>query len=204
MSRPVPPRRHRPVRRTRAGPRTHPHTASPAGAVERRAAGHDEQVVDALVTFSRFAVPQIRRSSTSSTPWPATAGCNSSASGPRPPPGQPGPRRSPREVLRKKISLMLGARIDDDTVIVHPSRARPGQADVAQDRLAGRGSGRLRRRRGPPDQPGAGRLGSCATTSRWQPTLVLGGRLGCGGAAVRRRQDHRRAAAMARPAAPPR
>jgi DNA excision repair protein ERCC-3 len=50
------------------------------------------------------------------------------------------------EVLRnKKIAPMLGARIDDDTVIVHASE-RGGSSRCAQDRLAGRGSGRVRRR----------------------------------------------------------
>ena len=104
--------------------------------------------------------------STSSTRWTATAGC----SWPTHPVHGLVLHRLDRavleEVLRhKKIAPMLGARIDDDTVVVHPSRARPAQAGAAQGRLAGRGPGRLRRRRGAPDRRWPRTAGSCATTS---------------------------------------
>ena len=51
---------YRAVRRVGAGARARSHVPHhAAGVVECRAAGHDaEQVVDALVSFSRYAVPQ--------------------------------------------------------------------------------------------------------------------------------------------------
>ena len=97
--------------------------------------------------------------STSSTRWAATAGCSWSTT-----------RRTAwcwsrwtarcwrRCCASKKIAPMLGARIDDDTVHRAPVRARPAQAGAAQARLAGRGPGRLRRRRGAPDRAARGRL----------------------------------------------
>ena len=47
-----------------------------------------------------------------------------------------------------------------------PVRARPAQAGAAQARLAGRGPGRLRRRRGARDRAARGRLGAALRTSR--------------------------------------
>lgn len=87
-----------------------------------RAAGHDaEQVVDALVTFSRYAVPQpllvdivdtmARYGRLQLVKDPAHGLTLVSLD-----------RAVLEEVLRnKKIAPMLGARLDDDTVIVHPS-----------------------------------------------------------------------------------
>ena len=93
------------------------------------------------------------------------------------------------EVLRnKKIAPMLGARIDDDTVIVHPSeRGRIKQMLLkigwpAED-LAGYVDGESAS-----DQPRAGRLASARLPGDGR-RLVLGGRLRCGGAAVRCGQD---------------
>src|ERR1700743_3511431 len=93
----------------------HTYRLTPLGLWNARAAGHDaEQVVDALVRFSRYAVPHA--------------------------------------LLVDVADTMdrYGRRA--------PVRRWPAQAGAAQGRLAGRGSGRLRRRRGPPDRPEPGRL----------------------------------------------
>lgn len=90
--------------------------------MERGAAGHDaEQVVDALVTFSRYAVPQpllvdivdtmARYGRLQLVKHPAHGLTLVSLD-----------RAVLEEVLRhKKIAPMFGARIDDDTIQVHPS-----------------------------------------------------------------------------------
>src|SRR5258707_6371471 len=87
-----------------------------------RAAGHDaEQVVDALVRFSRYAVPQPllvdivdtmgRYGRLQLVKSPVHGLVLVSLD-----------RAVLEEILRqKKISPLLGARIDDDTVVVHPS-----------------------------------------------------------------------------------
>ena len=150
----------------RAPEHIHTYRITPLALWNARAAGHDaEQVVDALVSFSRYAVPQpllvdivdtmARYGRLQLVKHPAHGLV----------PGQPRPRRARGGAAQQEDRPMLGARVDDDTVDRAPQRARPGQADAAQDRLAGRGPGRLRRRRGPPDQPRAGRLAACATTS---------------------------------------
>lgn len=60
----------------RAPEHVHTYRITPLALWNARAAGHDaEQVVDALVSYSRYAVPQ-PCSSTSSTPWPATDDCS--------------------------------------------------------------------------------------------------------------------------------
>src|SRR6476620_6046686 len=87
----------------------HTYRLTPLGLWNARAAGHDaEQVVDALVRYSRYAVPHALLVDVADTMDRAVL----------------------EEVLRqKKIAPMLGARIDDDTVAVHPSeRGRLKQA----------------------------------------------------------------------------
>ena len=60
----------------RAPEHVHTYRVTPLALWNARAAGHDaEQVVDALVRFSRYAVPQPFWS-TSSTQWAATGGCS--------------------------------------------------------------------------------------------------------------------------------
>ncbi len=93
------------------------------------------------------------------------------------------------EVLRnKKIAPMLGARIDDDTVVVHPSeRGRVKQMLLkigwpAED-LAGYVNGEAH-----PISLRPGRLGAAGLPAAGHG-LVLGGRLRRGGTSVRRRQD---------------
>ena len=61
----------------RAPEHVHTYRITPLALWNARAAGHDaEQVVDALVSASRATRCRSRCSSTSSTRWPATAGCN--------------------------------------------------------------------------------------------------------------------------------
>ncbi|MCW1959293.1 MAG: helicase-associated domain-containing protein, partial [Mycobacterium sp.] len=106
----------------RAPEHVHTYRITPLALWNARAAGHDaEQVVDALVTFSRYAVPQpllvdivdtmARYGRLQLVKHPAHGLCLLSLD-----------RAVLEEVLRnKKITPMLGARIDNDTVIVHPS-----------------------------------------------------------------------------------
>jgi len=106
----------------RAPEHVHTYRVTPLALWNARAAGHDaEQVVDALVTFSRFAVPQPllvdivdtmgRYGRLQLVKNPAHGLTLASLD-----------RAVLAEVMRnKKIAPMLGARIDDDTVIVHPS-----------------------------------------------------------------------------------
>ncbi|MEU4666474.1 DNA repair helicase XPB [Amycolatopsis sp. NPDC023774] len=114
----------------RAPEHVHTYRITPLALWNARAAGHDaEQVVDALTTYSRFPVPQPllidvvdvmgRFGRLQITNHPAHGLVMSTTD-----------RAVLEEVSRhKKISPMLGARIDEDTVIVHPSeRGRLKQA----------------------------------------------------------------------------
>lgn len=106
----------------RAPEHVHTYRVTPLALWNARAAGHDaEQVVDALVSFSRYAVPQpllvdivdtmARYGRLQLVKHPAHGLTLVSLD-----------RAVLEEVLRhKKIAPMLGARIDDDTVVVHPS-----------------------------------------------------------------------------------
>ncbi|SHE78573.1 DNA repair helicase XPB [Streptoalloteichus hindustanus] len=114
----------------RAPEHVHMYRVTPLALWNARAAGHDaEQVVDALVRFSRYPVPQPllvdvvdtmgRFGRLQLVNHPAHGLVMSSLD-----------RAVLEEVLRnKKISPMLGGRLDDDTVLVHPSeRGRLKQA----------------------------------------------------------------------------
>lgn len=106
----------------RAPEHVHTYRITPLALWNARAAGHDaEQVVDALVSYSRYAVPQpllvdivdtmARYGRLQLVKNPAHGLTLVSLD-----------RAVLEEVLRnKKIAPMLGARIDDDTVVVHPS-----------------------------------------------------------------------------------
>ncbi|WP_066908749.1 DNA repair helicase XPB [Millisia brevis] len=106
----------------RAPEHVHTYRVTPLALWNARAAGHDaEQVVDALVRYSRFAVPQpllvdvvdtmARYGRLQLVKNPAHGLTLVSFD-----------RAVLEEVLRnKKISPMLGARVDEDTVVVHPS-----------------------------------------------------------------------------------
>ncbi len=114
----------------RAPEHVHTYRVTPLALWNARAAGHDaEQVVDALVRFSRYAVPQpllvdvvdamSRYGRLQLVHDPAHGLVLVSMD-----------RAVLEEVLRnRKITPMLGARVDDDTVLVHPSeRGRLKQA----------------------------------------------------------------------------
>ena len=106
----------------RAPEHVHTYRVTPLALWNARAAGHDaEQVVDALVTYSRYAVPQAllmdvvetmgRYGRLQLSNHPAHGLVMATTD-----------RAVLTEVLRnKKIAPMIGNRIDDDTVIVHPS-----------------------------------------------------------------------------------
>jgi DNA excision repair protein ERCC-3 len=108
----------------------HTYRLTPLGLWNARAAGHDaEQVVDALVRYSRYPVPHALLVDVADTmdrygrlqliKHPTHGLVLVSID-----------RAVLEEVLRqKKIAPMLGQRIDDDTVVVHPSeRGRLKQA----------------------------------------------------------------------------
>ncbi|MEV7037248.1 DNA repair helicase XPB [Amycolatopsis sp. NPDC051061] len=114
----------------RAPEHVHTYRITPLALWNARAAGHDaEQVVDALTTYSRFPVPQPllidvvdvmgRFGRLQIAHHPAHGLVMSTTD-----------RAVLTEVSRnKKISPMLGAKIDEDTVLVHPSeRGRLKQA----------------------------------------------------------------------------
>ncbi len=114
----------------RAPEHVHTYRVTPLALWNARAAGHDaEQVVDALVRFSRYAVPQpllvdvvdtmSRYGRLQLMHHPVHGLVLASLD-----------RAVLEEVLRhRKISPMLGARVDEDTVLVHPSeRGRLKQA----------------------------------------------------------------------------
>src|SRR3984893_8494734 len=106
----------------RAPEHIHTYRLTPLALWDARPAGHDaEQVVDGLVTYSRYAVPQAllvdivdtmaRYGRLQLVKDPAHGLTLVSLD-----------RAVLEEVLRnKKITPMTGARIDDDTVVVHPS-----------------------------------------------------------------------------------
>jgi DNA excision repair protein ERCC-3 len=106
----------------RAPEHVHTYRVTPLALWNARAAGHDaEQVVDALVRYSRYAVPQPllvdivdtmgRYGRLQLTNSPVHGLVLIALD-----------RAVLEEVLRqKKIAPLLGARVDDDTVVVHPS-----------------------------------------------------------------------------------
>ncbi|MGH3887807.1 MAG: DNA repair helicase XPB [Pseudonocardiaceae bacterium] len=114
----------------RAPEHVHTYRVTPLALWNARAAGHDaEQVVDALVRFSRYAVPQpllvdvvdtMSRYGRLQLVHHPTHGLALMSLD----------RAVLEEVLRhRKIAPMLGTRVDGDTVLVHPSeRGRLKQA----------------------------------------------------------------------------
>ncbi len=106
----------------RAPEHVHTYRVTPLALWNARAAGHDaEQVVDALVRFSRYAVPQPLLVDVVDTMgrYGRLQLVNSPVHGLV---MVALDRAVLAEVLRqKKITPLLGAQVDDDTVIVHPS-----------------------------------------------------------------------------------
>src|ERR1700750_1019451 len=100
----------------------HTYRLTPLGLWNARAAGHDaEQVVDTLLEYSRYAVPHALLVDVAET----MARYGRLRLEKHPVHGlvlASNDRPVLEEVLRaKKVAGMLGARIDDDTVVVHPS-----------------------------------------------------------------------------------
>ena len=100
----------------------HTYRLTPLGLWNARAAGHDaEQVVDTLLEFSRYAVPHALLVDVAET----MARYGRLRLEKHPVHGLvlvSNDRPVLEEVLRaKKVAGMVGARIDDDTVVVHPS-----------------------------------------------------------------------------------
>ena len=108
----------------------HTYRLTPLGLWNARAAGHDaEQVIDVLLKYSRYAVPHALLVDVADTmdrygrlqlvKYPAYGLALVSRD-----------RAVLEEVVRqKKIAPMLGARVDEDTILVHPSeRGRLKQA----------------------------------------------------------------------------
>ncbi|SDO86409.1 DNA repair helicase XPB [Lentzea jiangxiensis] len=106
----------------RAPEHVHTYRVTPLALWNARAAGHDaEQVVDALVRFSRYPVPQPLLVDVVDTMsrFGRLVLANNPAHGLV---LHSNDRAVLEEVLRnKKIAPMFGARIDDDTVVVHAS-----------------------------------------------------------------------------------
>ena len=112
---------HRSIRRARALEHIHTYRLSSLGLWNARAAGHDaEQVVDALLRFSRYPVPSSLLVEVADTmdrygrlrieKHPAGLILASSD------------RPVLTEVLRSaKVKGLVGAQLDPDTVAVHPS-----------------------------------------------------------------------------------
>ncbi len=170
----------------------HTYRLTPLGLWNARAAGHDaEQVVDTLLEYSRYSVPHALLVDVAET----MARYGRLRLEKHPVHGLvlvSNDRPVLEEVLRaKKVAGMMGARIDADTVAVHPSRARQPQAGAAQDRLAGRGLRRVRRRRGARDR--ARRVGLVdAAVPEGGRRVVLARRLRRRRPPLRCRQDHGR------------
>ena len=106
----------------RAPEHVHTYRVTPLGLWNARAAGHDaEQVVDTLLRYSRYAVPHALLVDVAETM--ARYGRLQLVA--HPTHGlvlQTVDRPVLEEVLRsKKIQPLVGARIDDDSVVVHPS-----------------------------------------------------------------------------------
>ena len=155
----------------RAPEHVHTYRITPLALWNARAAGHDaEQVVDALVSYSRYAVPQPLLVDIVDTMARYGRLQLVKTPGARPDAGEPRSRGARGGAAQQEDRADAGRPHRRRHRHRAPQRARPGQADAAQDRLARRGSRRLRRRRGAPDQPARRTAGSCAITSSWPPT----------------------------------
>ena len=167
----------------------HTYRLTPLGLWNARAAGHDaEQVVDTLLEFSRYAVPHALLVDVAET----MARYGRLRLEKHPTHGLvlvSNDRPVLEEVLRaKKIAGMLGDAHRRRHRRRARLRARQPQAGAAQDRLAGRGLRRLRRRRGAPDRAGRDRVAPARLPAR-RRRVVLARRVRRGRAPLRRRQD---------------
>jgi DNA excision repair protein ERCC-3 len=106
----------------RAPEHVHTYRLTPLGLWNARAAGHDaEQVIDVLLRYSRYAVPHALLIDVAETMgrYGRLRLLNHPSHGLV---LESSDRAVLEEVLRsKKVQPLVGARIDDDTVVVHPS-----------------------------------------------------------------------------------
>ena len=188
----------------RAPEHIHTYRLTPLGLWNARAAGHDaEQVVDTLLTYSRYPVPtsllvdvadtmdrygrlRIEKHPTHGLVLVSTdrPGADRGAAQRQ---GQGAGRRPARRGHRDRA----------------PERARAPQAGAAQARLAGRGPGRLRRRRGARHRPRPERLGAAAVPEAGRG-LLLARRFRCRRPALRGGEDRSSAPPRWRRPRPPR
>ena len=171
--------------------------------VERPRGGHDaEQVVDALVTFSRYAVPQpllvgivdtmARYGRLQLVKHPAHGLTLVSLD----------PSVSPKCCGNKNHSRCWARRSTRTPSWCTPASAAGSNRRCFQDRLAHRGSRRLRRREGAPHRVAAGRLAPARLPGDGRLILVRAARVWwCCRAA--RRQDPRRRGGDGQKTAPP-
>lgn len=172
----------------RAPEHIHTYRITPLGLWNARAAYHDaEQVVDALVEYSRYPVPHAllvdvaetmaRYGRLTLSKHPVHGLVLTSTD-----------RPVLEEILRsKKVAPLVGARLDADTVAVHPSERGQIKQTLLKLGWPAEDLMRLRGRRGAPDRPGRGRLGAAAVPAAGRRGL-LARRLRCGRTALRRRR----------------
>ena len=121
----------------RAPEHVHTYRITPLALWNARAAGHDaEQVVDALVSFSRYAVPQPLLVDIVDTMARYGRLQLVEEPGPRPDAGQPGPRGARGGVAPQEDRTDAGRPHRRRHRRRAPQRARSGQTDAAQNRLA--------------------------------------------------------------------
>jgi DNA excision repair protein ERCC-3 len=166
----------------------HTYRVTPLALWNARAAGHDaEQVVDALVRYSRYPVPHALLVDVADTMdrFGRLTLVNHPVHGLT---LATTDRAVLEEVVRsKRVAPMLGARVDADTVVVPPLRARPAQAGAAQVGWPPRTSPATSTA-GAPHRAGAGRLAPARLPAAGRRRL-LGRRLGRRRPAVRCGQD---------------
>ena len=107
----------------RAPEHIHTYRLTPLGLWNARAAGHDaEQVVDTLLTYSRYPVPSSLLVDVADTMDRFGRLRLEKHPTARPGAGQHRPGGADRGAAhRAKVKGLVGARLDDDTVAVHPS-----------------------------------------------------------------------------------
>ena len=176
----------------RAPEHIHTYRLTPLGLWNARAAGHDaEQVVDTLLTYSRYPVRQRPAGRRRRHHGPLRPAADREAPDARPGAGQhrpPGARRGAEERQGQGPRGREGRRRHRRRA---PLRARPPQAGAAEARLAGGGPRGLRRRRGARHRPRPGRLGAAPLPGPGRRRL-LARRLGRRRPPLRGGQDDRR------------
>ena len=106
----------------RAPEHVHTYRVTPLGLWNARAAGHDaEQVIDALVTYSRYAVPHALLVDVAETMARYGRLTLTKDADSRLVLRTTDPAVLAEVLRHKRIAPLLGERIDDDTMLVHPS-----------------------------------------------------------------------------------